>query len=170
MPPKKLSAPHRFMHKIASSSPGAWFLARTQHHLDRIVFSLSGGRTTMAAVMTGLAVVVVSAKGAKSGVIRAIPLLCIEDESEPGVFAIVASNFGQSHNPAWYYNLRVNPLVSCTLRGQAQNYMAAELEGDEYQRYWGYALETYMGFPHYKRRVGERHIPIFAMRPVAQTN
>lgn len=169
MPPKKLSPLHRGMHKIASSSPGAWFLARTQHHLDRVVFKLSGGRTTMAGVMTGLSVVVVSARGAKSGVIRHIPLLCIEDEAEPGIFAIVASNFGQSHNPAWYYNLKANPQVSCTLRGQTQDYIATELEGEEYQRYWAYALDTYMGFPHYKRRVGDRHIPIFVMKPASNS-
>ncbi|MBL4783519.1 MAG: nitroreductase family deazaflavin-dependent oxidoreductase [Porticoccaceae bacterium] len=167
MPPKKLSAFHQFMHKIASSSAGAWFMARTQHHLDRIVFKLSGGRTTMAAILTGLSVVVLSAKGAKSGVVRAIPLLCIEDEAEPGIFAIVASNFGQGHNPAWYYNLKANPQASCNLRGLRQDYIATEAEGDEYQRYWGYALDTYMGFPHYKSRVGGRHIPIFVMKPVS---
>ncbi len=166
MPPKTLSAFHRGMHKVASTSAGAWFLARTQHHLDRVVFTLSSGRTTMAGMMTGLSVVVLSAKGAKSGVIRAIPLLCIEDEAEPGAFAIVASNFGQSHNPAWYYNLKAHPQVSCTLRGQTQNYTATELEGEEYERYWGYALDTYMGFPHYKSRVGDRHIPIFVMKPL----
>jgi len=170
MPPKKLSAFHRGMHHVASSSPGAWFLARTQHHLDRVVFKLSGGRTTMAGVLTGLSIVVLSAKGAKSGVIRDIPLLCIEDEVESGIFAIVASNFGQGHNPAWYYNLKANPQVRCTLRGQSQDYVATELEGDEYQRYWGYALDAYMGFPHYKSRVGERHIPIFVMKPVSANN
>lgn len=169
MPPKKLSAFHRGMHQVASTSAGAWFLARTQHHLDRIVFKLSGGRTTMAGIITGLSVVVLSAKGAKSGVIRDIPLLCVEDEAEPGVFAIVASNFGQGHNPAWYYNLKANPQASCTLRGQIQDYMATELKGDEYQRYWGYALDTYMGFPHYKSRVGDRHIPIFVMKPLSMT-
>ena len=165
MPPRKLSAAHRVMHRIASSSPGAWFMARTQHHLDRIVFNVSGGRTTMAGVMTGLSVVVLSAKGAKSGVIRDIPLLCIEDEDEPGVFAIIASNFGQGHNPAWYYNLRAHPSVNCTLRGVTKKHIATEVDGDEYARYWAYALDTYMGFPHYKNRVGDRHIPIMVMRP-----
>ncbi|MDF1831386.1 MAG: nitroreductase/quinone reductase family protein [Porticoccaceae bacterium] len=166
MPPKKLSAFHRGMHQVASTKAGAWFLARTQHHLDRVIFKLSGGRTTLAGILTGLSVVVLSAKGAKSGVIRDIPLLCIEDETEPGVFAIVASNFGQGHHPAWYYNLKAYPEVSCTLRGQTQRYSATELEGEEYARNWGYALDTYMGFPHYKSRVGKRHIPIFAMKPV----
>lgn len=163
---KPLSPAHRFMHKIASSKPGAWFLARTQHHLDRIFFKLSGGRTTMAGIMTGLSVVVLANKGAKSGLIRTIPLLCIDDEDNPGVLALVASNFGQSHNPAWYYNLKANPEANCTLNGLTRTYLAREAEGEEYQRFWNFALDTYMGFPHYKARVGDRHIPIFIMEPV----
>ena len=99
--------------------------------------------------------------------IRDIPLLCIEDEIEPGIFAIVVSNFGQGHHPAWYYNLKANPQVSCTLRGQPQDYIAIQLAGDEYQRYWDYALDTDMGFPHYKSCVGDRHIPVFIMKPVS---
>jgi deazaflavin-dependent oxidoreductase (nitroreductase family) len=155
------------MQKIASSRPGAWFLARTQHHLDRLVFRLSAGRTTMAGVMTGLAVVVVETIGAKTGLTRTIPLLSIEDEEDPRRFAIVASNFGQTHHPAWYFNLRAHPRVRCSLDGNSAEYIAHEASGDEYQRFWNYALATYMGFPHYQRRVGSRHIPIFVMTPAA---
>lgn len=61
--------------------------------------------------------VVLSVKGAKSGLIRDTPWLFVEAEAESGVFAIVTSNFGQGHNPAWYYNFKVHPQVSCFLRG-----------------------------------------------------
>lgn len=167
MPRKPLSTMQRFMQRIASTRAGAWFLARTQHHLDRICFRLSGGRTTLAGLMTGLPVVVVEAKGAKSGVVRAIPLLCIEDEVNPGHFAIVASNFGQGHHPAWYFNLRVHPRARCTLDGRVNDCLATEAEGVEYDRFWGYALATYMGFPHYRQWAGSRRIPILVMTPVA---
>lgn len=167
MPKKPLSPFQRFMQKIASSKPGAWFLARTQHHLDRIVFKLSGGRTTMAGVLTGLPVVILANKGAKSGLIRTIPLLCIEDEKNPDHLILIASNFGQSHNPAWYYNLRANPQANCTLDGVTRTYHAREAQGEDYERCWSYALDTYMGFPHYQIRAGQRHIPIMVMEPVA---
>jgi deazaflavin-dependent oxidoreductase (nitroreductase family) len=165
MAKKQLSAAQRFIQKIASTRPGAWFLARTQHHLDRIVFKLSNGRTTMAGAMTGIPVVVLANKGAKSGLIRTIPLLCIEDEENPGVLVLIASNFGQGHNPAWYYNLMANPEATCTLDGLSHKYAAHEAQGEEYERYWGYALDTYIGFPDYKIRAGQRHIPIMAMTP-----
>lgn len=163
----KLSAPQLLMQKIASSRPGAWFLARTQHHLDRLFFRLSGGRTTLAGLLTGLSVVVVSTTGAKTGLTRTIPLLCIQDDSNPQQFAIVASNFGQTHHPAWYHNLRANPRARCSLDGNTADYLAHEASGAEYDRFWAYALATYMGFPHYQRRVGGRHIPILVMTPVA---
>lgn len=164
---KPLSASQRLMQKIASTAPGAWFLARAMHHLDRIVFRLSGGRTTMASVMTGLPVVVLATKGAKSGLIRTIPLLCIEDEDHPGTVAVVASNFGQLHNPAWYYNLKANPEVTGSINGQLRTYATREAKDAEYERFWNYALDTYIGFPSYKVRAGQRHIPIMVMEPVA---
>ena len=167
MSKKQLSGLQRFMQKIASSKPGAWFLARTQHHLDRLFFKLSGGRTTMAGAMTGLPVVVLANKGAKSGLIRTIPLLCIEDEVNPDILILVASNFGQAHNPAWYYNLLANPEANCTLNGLTRTYIAHEAQDEQYTRYWSYALNTYMGFPHYKVRAGDRHIPIMVMTPIS---
>lgn len=154
------------MQKIASSTPGAWFLARTQHHLDRVFFNLSGGRTTMAGAMTGLPVVIVASKGARSGIVRTIPLLCIDDEDYPGTLAVVASNFGQARNPAWYYNLKAHPEVDCTLHGEKLRYRGREAEGEEYQRFWQYALDTYIGFPQYKMRAGQRHIPIMILEPL----
>lgn len=161
----KISRLQRGMQKIASSKPGAWFLARFQHHLDRLVFKWSGGRTTMAGVLTGLPVVVLTTKGAKTGLPRTIPLLCIFDQQQTGTLALIASNFGQAHNPAWYHNLKANPEASCTLDGATRTYRAREIEGEEYERIWRYALATYLGFPHYKIRAGERHIPIMLMEP-----
>ena len=162
---RPLSATQRLMQKIASTAPGAWFLARAMHHMDRMVFKLSGGRTTMAGVMTGLPVVVLATKGAKSGLIRTIPLLCIEDEERPGTLAVVASNFGQSHNPAWYYNLKANPETTGSINGLVSSYAAHEAKDEEYERFWNYALDTYIGFPSYKVRAGQRHIPIMVMEP-----
>ena len=166
MTKRPLSRFQRLMQKIASSKPGAWVFARTQHHLDRLVFKLSGGRTTMAGVLTGLPVVMLANKGAKSGLIRTIPLLCIGDEENPDNLILVASNFGQRHHPAWYYNLRANPQANCTLYGITRTYRAREATGEDYERYWSHALDVYMGFPHYKIRAGQRHIPIVVMEPV----
>lgn len=154
------------MQKFAASRPGAWLLARTGHHLDRVFLRLSGERVMLSGLLVGLPVVMVDAIGAKTGRVRRMPLLCIRDQQQEGDFALIASNFGQGHNPAWYYNLKAHPEVSCTLNGKVASYRASEAEGDEYQRFWRYALATYIGFPGYKQRAGARRIPIMVLRRI----
>ena len=75
----------------------------------------------------------------------------------------MASNFGQQHYPAWYFNLKANPLATCTLRGQAGEYLAHEAEGAEYDHYWQLAQAAYAGFPLYKERASHRRIPIMVL-------
>ena len=155
----------RFIQKIASSRPGAWFFARTLHHFDRIVLKLSGGKTTMTGILAGLPVVYVTATGAKSGLPRTLPLIYIRDSSNPDSFALIASNYGQYHNPAWYYNLKANPRAQCLIEGQSEEYLAHEASGEEYDRYWQAACDTYVGYPLYKQGAAHRRIPIMVMTP-----
>lgn len=157
---------HGFVQKIASSRPGAWFFARTLPYFDRVVFKLSGGRATMTSALAGLPVVLLTTTGAKSGLPRTLPLLFIRDD--PDRFALVASNWGQRHYPAWYFNLKANPRAIGSICGQTETYVAHEASGEEYERFWQYAANTYIGYPLYKQRVGERRIPIMIMTPEKQ--
>src|SRR5262245_7007052 len=132
--------------QIGSSRFGAWFHARTLHHFDRVAFKLSGGRATLTSALAGLPVVLLTTTGAKSGLPRTLPLLCIRDERNPVTFALVASNWGQTHYPAWYFNLKANPQAVGSIRGQVQTYVAHAASGEEYDRLWQRSEE---------RRVGE---------------
>jgi deazaflavin-dependent oxidoreductase (nitroreductase family) len=154
--------------KIASSRPGAWFFARTLHYFDRVVFKVSGGHVTMTSALAGLPVVLLTTTGAKSGLPRSLPLLCIRNERNPDRFALVASNWGQHHYPGWYFNLKADPRATCSIRGQTGTYVAHEASGEEYERFWQSAANTYLGFAIYKQRVGERRIPIMIMTPEKQ--
>ena len=154
--------------KIGSSRFGAWFYARTLHHFDRVAFKLTGGRATLTSALAGLPVVLLTTTGVKSGLPRTLPLLCIRDERNPTTFALVASNWGQPHYPAWYFNLKANPRAIGSIRGQTATYVAHEASGEEYERFWQYAADTYPGYPLYKQRVGERGIPIMIMTPEKQ--
>jgi deazaflavin-dependent oxidoreductase (nitroreductase family) len=166
---------HAAVQKIAATRAGAWLLARRLHHLDRLVFRLSGRRTTLTSWLSGIPVVMLTTIGAKSHLPRSLPLMAIgadpalvgpaTDDSAPGPFALVASNFGQRHYPAWYYNLKANPLATCTLRGQTGEYIAHEATGAEYDRFWQCAQDAYAGFPLYKERASHRRIPIMVLTP-----
>lgn len=106
-----------------------------------------------------------TSKGAKSGLLRTVPLLCIRDENEPDSFALIATNWGQKSYPAWYYNLKTNPEAVCTIEGKSGNYLAHEAQGEEYPRHWQNAANTYFGYPLYKQRISGRRIPIMVMHP-----
>jgi deazaflavin-dependent oxidoreductase (nitroreductase family) len=156
---------HSFMQKIASSRLGAWLLARTLHRSDRIFLKVSKGRTTLSGILTGLPVVVLTTTGAKSGLPRTMPLLCIRASDNSDQLAVIASNWGQRHHPAWYFNLKASPHATCSLGGILGTYLAHEASGDEYDRYWNCAVQTYLGYPLYKQRAGERRIPIMVLTP-----
>ncbi|MBX0329454.1 nitroreductase family deazaflavin-dependent oxidoreductase [Oscillochloris sp. ZM17-4] len=165
MPQKKYAPVHALTQRIAASPPGAWFYARTLHLLDGIFLRWSGGRMTMSSLVAGLPVVIVTTTGAKSGLPRIIPLLCIRDERDPATFAIIATNWGQPRYPAWYFNLKATPRATCSIDGTAGEYLAHEATDEEYARFWRYAVDTYVGYPLYKQRIQGRSIPIMVMTP-----
>jgi deazaflavin-dependent oxidoreductase (nitroreductase family) len=155
-------------HKIFSTRIGSQITARVLHHIDKFLNKLSGGKIVITG-LSGLPVVFVTTTGARSGQPRTLPLVAIHDRQNSGVFAVVASNFGQKNYPAWYYNMKAHPQVTCSIHEQAQAYVAREAEGEEYQRFWGYAQEIYMGFSKYKQRASHRRIPIMILEPLGGT-
>ena len=166
MPPQKYNPFHAVMQKIASTRPGAWFYARTLHHFDRVVLKLSGGRATLTSVVTGLPILFLTTTGAKSGQPRTLPLLFIRDQKDPSSFALIASNWGQEHYPAWYFNLKANPNATCSINGQEKKYVAHEASENEYKKFWQSATNTYLGYSLYRQRVGDkRRIPIMVLKP-----
>lgn len=148
--------------RIAATTLGARLLIPTAHRLDRAVLQMSGGRTTAVGLMAGLPVLMLTTVGAKSGQLRTVPLVGIPEGER---IVIVASNFGQTHHPAWYFNLKKTPQVTVKLDGRSGDYVAREVKGKEYERLWKKAVALYAGYAAYKARTGERQIPILVLTP-----
>jgi len=104
--------------------------------------------------------------GAKSGKERTVPLLAIPNE---GNLILIATNWGQSHYPSWYYNLSAKPEASITLQGESpQSYVAHEATGEERERLWQVAVAVYAGYAGYEQRIAagsNRSIPVMVMTP-----
>lgn len=151
---------------IASSKPGAWFFSRALYRMDKPVFRLSKGKHSAASIFTGLPLIMLTTIGAKSGQTRTVPLLAIPDGDN---LILIASNWGQSHSPSWYYNLRANPKAKIAIQGKSKrSYIAHEATGEEWDRLWQKAVDTYAGYATYRRRIAagnNRHIPIMVMTP-----
>lgn len=154
---------HRSLRTFASTRPGALVFARLAHHLDRPVFRLTGGRRSAASILAGVPLVMVTTTGAKSGKPRAVPLLAFP--ADDGI-AVIASNFGQRHQPAWYYNLRANPEGELAMvGGERRRFRAVEATGERRARIWGGALRIYPGYSEYERRA-PRQVAVFVLEPV----
>jgi deazaflavin-dependent oxidoreductase (nitroreductase family) len=152
----------KLMRRIAATAPGSWILARTLHHADRVVYRVTRGRTTLAALLSGLPVVMLTTTGAKSGRRIASPILAMP---ESGAMVIVGSNFGRRHHPGWIHNLRADPRAWIEIDGTTQDVLAEEVAGEERDRLLALATEIYPGFPAYVRRAAPRHIRVVRLIP-----
>jgi deazaflavin-dependent oxidoreductase (nitroreductase family) len=155
----------RSLHPILRTKVSGWILARTLHHFDRPVLRLSHGRRSLTSMLAGLPVVTVTTLGAKSGQPRSVPLITLPDGEN---VILIASNFGQKHHPAWYYNLRAHPAVQLTYEGKTVAYVARETIGEERERCWQRAVDLYSGYAAYKERAGQRQIGVFLLTPQAK--
>lgn len=153
---------HRFIRRLAAKGPAIWVFSRILHHLDRMVFRLTNGRQTAASIFTGLPVIHLTTIGAKSGQPRTVPLIGLPDGDK---IVVIASNWGQTQYPAWYYNVRANGEVMVAWNGRSATYTAQEVTGTEREKYWQLAYQYYLGFTTYAQRASNRHLPVIILTP-----
>lgn len=155
----------RVLLRFAASGPGAWLFSRVLQRLDEPVLRLTRGRATLASLLAGLPVVVLTTTGARSGQARSVPLVGLP--VGPSEFAVIASNFGRRHHPAWSYNLRAQPEATLTISGRPRAVRATIPEGERRDAIWRQALEVYPGYADYARRASHRDVVVWVLDPVA---
>ena len=153
---------HRAMRQFGALAPVSWFFARTLHHMDRAVYRATKGRTTVASVLAGLPIMMLTTTGARTGQQRTVPLLAIPDG---GSYVVIASNYGQPKAAGWGFNLRAHPKATVAFEGRRMDVVAQELTGAERERLYERGIEIYPGWVHYRKRV-TRTIPVFRLTPV----
>lgn len=122
----------------------------------------SGGKEGFTFRDTGLSVVVVVNRGAKTGKIRKTPLMRVEHE---GSYLAVGSKGGAPDNPVWVYNLRANPEVEVWDGTARHDLVARELSGEERASWWERAVAAFPNYAEYQVRAGDRLIPVFVLEP-----
>jgi F420H(2)-dependent quinone reductase len=127
--------------------------------IDRRLLPLTAGKVSIA---VGQPVLLLHARGAKSGVERTTPLLATK---RGDVLVVVASKAGADSHPAWFHNVSANPDVDVSIDGTRRPMRARVAEGDERERLWAMACDNYTGYRAYQRRAGDRVIPIVVLEP-----
>jgi len=108
---------------------------------------------------TGLPVVIVTSRGARSGKLRKTPLMRVEHD---GRYLAIASQGGAPKHPVWYYNLLADPQVELRDREQVWDMTARLLNGQEREEWWERAVAAFPPYADYQRRT-EREIPVFVL-------
>ncbi|OBF08352.1 nitroreductase [Mycobacterium sp. ACS4054] len=151
---------HRTMRRFASTPVGVALLRHTAHHLDRLITTVTRGRSSFAGVATGIPVVMLTTTGAKSGEPRTVAVYGIP---HPDGLALIASNFGGAKHPAWYHNLKAHPEATVSIGRDTWHATARLATPDERDGIWAKGLELYPGWRKYEVRAGNRHIEAFVL-------
>ncbi len=133
-------------------SPSEW--VRTQV----AEYEASGGQRANTLGDTGLPVVIVTTRGARSGKVRKTPLMRVEHD---GAYALVASKGGAPEHPVWYHNLVADPTAVSVQDGpEPFDAVVRELDGDERALWWDRAVAAYPPYADYQANTA-RTIPVF---------
>jgi F420H(2)-dependent quinone reductase len=129
------------------------------------LYESSGGTQGTTLRDTGLPVVIVTNRGARTGKVRKTPVMRVE---HGGRYAAVASQGGAPTHPFWYYNLRAYPRVELQDGPHRREMTAREVSGEERAQWWERAVAAYPPYAEYQQKTS-RQIPVFVLEPADGT-
>jgi len=126
------------------------------------LYENSGGTEGLTLTDTGMAVIIVTNKGNKTGAIRKTPLMRAVDGKN---YILVASRGGAPKHPVWYHNLKADPNVEIQDATETFSMRVRQIEdAAEKKRLWDIAVEAYPPYQDYQDRT-DRVIPVFIAEP-----
>jgi F420H(2)-dependent quinone reductase len=142
---------------------GEYVPSKQQWVRDQVAaYEESGGQRANTLRDSDDPIVVITSRGAKSGVLRKNPVMRVERD---GKYLAVASMGGSPENPEWFYNFVANPEVDLQDGPEAKAYRARWLDGDERVDWWAYAVQTWPTYGKYQEKT-DREIPIFLLEEI----
>lgn len=125
-------------------------------------YERTGGKEANTLRDTGIPVIIVTMRGAKTGDVRKIALMRVEQEGE---YALVASFGGAPKHPVWYWNLTAHP-NEVLIQDGPEPFRASvrEVENDERAEWWDRAVAVYPSYVEYQQRT-DRLIPVLVASP-----
>ncbi len=134
---------------------------KSMNLVHKAILKVSGGR--LGWTTGGMPALELVTTGRKSGQKRSVMLTSPIQEGESIV--IVASRGGDDHHPAWFLNLRDNPAVEVSFKGNKMQTMKARVATPaERQRLWPKVTAGYKGYSVYQSKT-DREIPLVFLEP-----
>jgi deazaflavin-dependent oxidoreductase (nitroreductase family) len=110
----------------------------------------------------GANMILMTTTGAKSGEERVNPVVYFPLDDR---IVVVASNGGADTNPAWYHNLKANPVLTAEVGTDKYEAVATEITGTERDEVYARIVEVMPGFGEYQKQT-DRVIPLVALTRV----
>lgn len=132
-------------------SPTGWVRNQTEKIL--------AAGTTDVVDINGRPVVLLTTRGVRSGKLRKVPLMRVENG---GAYAIVASLAGAPKHPVWYHNVVADPHVELQDGTVTGDFQAREVTDDEKAVWWERAVAAYPDYADYQKKTS-RQIPVFVL-------
>ncbi|MFJ4832399.1 nitroreductase/quinone reductase family protein [Streptomyces sp. NPDC088747] len=168
----------RLVQKVSSTRVFARVAPHVIPALDRAVHRLTRGKVLLSARM--LPGIILTVRGARSGLERRTPLACMPETALMGAkdptganaptggtgaagpesWILVGSNFGRADHPAWTANLLAHPEARINWRGEDIAVTARLLAGDERAAVWKAAVAFWPPYVTYQERI-DREIRLF---------
>ncbi|MGW8358418.1 SDR family NAD(P)-dependent oxidoreductase [Streptomyces wedmorensis] len=150
----------RLMNKIAPSAPVSTALRLFSVPADTWLQQRTRGRWSMGRSL-GVPTLLLTSTGSRTGQPRQTPLFYV---SHRGGYAVVGSNFGLPHHPAWSTNLLHRPRALVLTAGHHIPVTARLVEAEEHDEIWAKILDLATGYQTYSDRSGRR-LRIFHLEP-----
>ena len=154
------SVAHRIVTRVALSRLGIRILRVIGSRVDPTLLRRTHGRVSC---VWPFPAVLMTHGGAKSGRTRTNAVVYFTDR---GRVILIASNFGAPRNPAWYHNVKANPIVTLYGRGIRGRFMAEEIHGAERDDLFQRAKDAPGPYGQYEQAAAEsRYIPVVGFTP-----
>ncbi len=125
-------------------------------------YEKSGGKEGNTLRDSGIPVIIVTMRGAKSGNVRKIALMRVEHNGE---YALVASRGGSDINPDWYSNLLAHPTEVLVQDGpEALEFTVREVFETERLEWWERCVAVFPQYNDYRANTS-RVIPVLIATP-----
>ena len=149
------------MRSLSKSRWLRWVAIRANHRLD---MRLKGTRLAPSNLIE-FPLCYLTTTGRKSGEARVVPLLYVPVD---GGHAVVATNYGQEHHPAWSYNLEADPHAVLEIDEVATDVVARRATDDEHARIWPEFEDAWPGYEEYEAMT-PREIRMYILEPATES-
>ena len=142
---------------------GEYVPSTSQWVRDQVdLYERTSGQEGATLLDTGIPVIIVTMRGARSGAVRKIALMRVE---HGGSYALVASKGGAPDNPDWYANLLANP-NEVTVQDGPEPFAVKvrQIDGAEYDEWWARSVAVFPRYDEYRAKT-DRRIPVLLAEP-----